>query len=64
MTTMPHPYPDGTLVKTHGKSGDADVYGVIESYIRDYNPCDSFYFVLIDGQIESRDRNDVRPIKT
>ena len=60
---MAHPYPDGTLVRTFSSPGEPyDTYGIVESYIRDYNPCDSFYFILVNGKVSVRDRKHVRPV--
>mgnify|MGYP003152843010 CR=1 FL=1 len=55
-----HPFPDGSLVKTYGRPNDKTLtYGIVEGYVRDYNPCDSFYFILIDNRIQARNRRDV-----
>ena len=66
-----HPYPRGSLVMTYDKHTDKyrrrvqkhkprkKVAGIVECYIRDYNPCDSYYMILVSGKIEYRDRDEV-----
>ena len=66
-----HPYPEGSLVMTYDKHTNKyrrhvqkhkphnKVPGIVESYIRDYDPGDSYYLILIGGKIEYRDRCEV-----
>ena len=63
-----HPFPDGSLVLTYldhrppdsrGEYVGKKVVGIIESYIREYNPADSYYLIFINERIQARDRSDV-----
>ncbi len=60
-----HPYPDGTLVKIKDYRKEHDsppVFGIVESYVRGYEPKDSCYFVLVGEKLQTFDRNCVWPI--
>jgi len=68
-----HPLPEGTLVWTHCDFkkcvNDVEIparvnrVAIIESYIREYNPCDSFYYVIIGKDLCMRERGEVWPAK-
>ena len=70
--TWGHPLPDGSLVwVSSGSYGhhprgmhnpECRQLGIIESYVRDYNPCDSFYFVVVGERLTTRERGSVWPV--
>ena len=69
---MSHPYPDGSLIMTylhnrskfrrsqkHPEHEREIVVGIVEGYVREYNPSDSYYMVLVDEKVQIRDRSEV-----
>jgi len=64
-----HPFPDGSLVMTYldcpsplrdqQRHKEKKATGIVDSYVREYNPVDSYYIIFINEKLQIRDRGDV-----